>query len=57
MELSRNQVDFGYKVLQEAAERWNVDEKTAVKILLDIEWIKEKYNWVNLDMFLGSIEN
>ena len=52
MPLSKSQIELGNSILKELSERWAVDQITVATILLDVQVIKEKYNWVNLEDFL-----
>lgn len=50
--LSAPQIAFGKKKIKEAMSRWNVSEEQALKIFFDILWIKDHWNWNNMEDFL-----
>ena len=52
--LSESQLHFGEMQLESAANRWGVTPLQAAKIMIDITYIKEAWNWVNMDEFLNN---
>jgi len=52
--LSDSQLHFGEMQLECTANRWGVTPLQAAKIMIDIAYIKEAWNWVNMDEFLNS---
>jgi len=52
--LSDSQLHFGEMQLGCAANRWGVTPLQAAKIMIDIAYIKEAWNWVNMDEFLNN---
>ena len=55
--LSDNQLKFGLSILEECANRWNMSKDKAADILVDISFIQNKWNWVNMDEFLHAYLN
>ena len=52
--LSDSQLHFGEMQLECTANRWGVTPLQAAKIMIDIAYIKEAWNWVNMDEFLNN---
>mgnify|MGYP003628308950 FL=1 len=52
--LSGSQRHFGEKQITLAADRWGVTPLQAAKIMMDIAYIKDAWNWVNMDTFLDN---
>ena len=52
--LSDSQLHFGEMKLECTANRWGVTPLQAAKIMIDIAYIKEAWNWVNMDEFLNN---
>lgn len=52
--LSDSQLRFGEMQLECTANRWGVTPLQAAKIMIDVAYIKEVWNWVNMDEFLNS---
>lgn len=52
--LSDSQLHFGEMQLESTANRWGVTPLQAAKIMIDIAYIKEAWNWVNMDEFLNN---
>ena len=52
--LSDSQLHFGEMQLECTANRWGVTPLQAAKIMIDIVYIKEAWNWVNMDEFLNN---
>jgi hypothetical protein len=52
--LSDSQLHFGEMQLECTANRWGVTPLQAAKIMIDVAYIKEAWNWVNMDEFLNS---
>ena len=52
--LSASQRHFGEKQITLAADRWGVTPLQAAKIMMDIAYIKDAWNWVNMDTFLDN---
>ena len=52
--LSESQLHFGEMKLECTAKRWGVTPLQAAKIMIDVECIKNAWNWVNMDTFLNE---
>ena len=52
--LSDNQLHFGEMQLERTSNRWGVTPLQAAKIMIDVAYIKEAWNWVNMDEFLNN---
>lgn len=51
--LSDSQIKYGFKILEQCADRWNITKDRAAEFLTDISFIQEKWNWINMDEFLN----
>ena len=52
--LSESQLEVGMWQLECTANRWGLTQLQVAKIMSDITYIKECWDWVNMDAFLNS---
>ena len=52
--LNESQLHFGEMQLECTANRWGVTPLQAAKIMIDVAYIKEAWNWVNMDVLLND---
>jgi len=52
--LSESQLHFGEMQLECTSNRWGVTPLQAAKIMIDVEYIRNAWNWVNMDTFLNE---
>ena len=52
--LSEGQLHFGEMQLECTANRWGVTPLQAAKIMIDVTYIKDAWNWVNMGAFLNN---
>jgi hypothetical protein len=55
--LSENQQKYGSEKITEISKKWDVDVKTAAKIILDVSEIKLFWEWPNAEEFLYKTLN
>jgi len=50
--LSEDQYQYGLKKIEEVALKFGITNKVAADILLDVNYLKDQFNWVNCWRFL-----
>ena len=52
VKLSQQQIDFGNDKMVSLRTNWGLNNKQIAKILLDINTIRDFYNWINAQDYL-----
>jgi hypothetical protein len=57
MILSEYQIKFGFELLDEYCNKYELSRKQALKILNGVKDVRSFYDWVNADEFINQYMN